>query len=348
MSKTGPDIPPDALVLEIQRMSTEDGPGIRTTVFFKGCSLNCLWCHNPESISALPQIHWLSSRCIGCRTCIDACPNGALTPLPEEIKINRDICRSCGTCAEECPSTAMELLGKEWPLDALVNEVVKDQAYFEKSDGGITVSGGEPCLQTDFVEAFLKKLREKGLHTALDTCGLCSPDTLDRLLPHASMVLYDIKEIDSEKHKAFTGRGNQKILSNLLHVADYMKAHLYPGKLWIRTPIIPDPTADPDNIRGIGRFLVEHLGADHPGGAVDRWELCAFNNLCKDKYIRLHKEWEFDNSPLLTSGLMADLADVARSTGVDPSLVHWSGATQIEKQDSNAETEVQKPHLEAL
>lgn len=340
MGKTGHKEPPKALVLEIQRMSTEDGPGIRTTVFFKGCSLNCLWCHNPESISSKPQTHWLSSRCIGCRTCIDACPNGALTALAEGIKINRMVCQSCGTCAEECPATAMELLGKEWTLAELTNEVVKDQAYFEKSGGGITVSGGEPCLQPNFVEAFLRGLREKGLHTALDTCGLCSIEALDRLLPHTSMVLYDIKEIDSEKHKAFTGSGNEKILSNLLHVADYMKSHLYPDKLWIRTPIIPNTTADPDNIRGIGKFIAAHLE-----GVVDRWELCAFNNLCKDKYIRLDKDWDFNNSPLLTTEFMEYLTDIAGTSGLDPSLIHWSGATRIEKEDTHPENEDQGPHL---
>ena len=143
-------------VLEIQRMSTEDGPGIRTTVFFKGCSLRCIWCHNPESISPQPQVQWIGSRCIGCRTCLDVCPNGALSAAPEGISIDRTLCNGCGTCVSECPSTAMDLLGEKWPLDALIEEVEKDRAYYDQSGGGITVSGGDPTMQADFVEAFLK------------------------------------------------------------------------------------------------------------------------------------------------------------------------------------------------
>jgi len=274
-----------ARVLEIQRMSTEDGPGIRTTVFFKGCSLKCTWCHNPESISMQPQVHWIDSRCIGCRTCVDACPSKALSLTLQGMEINRLKCQGCGACAEECPTTAMELLGKKWLLEDLTKEVVKDKAYFDKSGGGITVSGGEPGMQPEFVGLFLKSLRENGLHTALDTCGLCSRSALEQLLPYASMVLYDIKEIQPEKHKQFTKKSNEKILENIIYIAEYMKTHLYPARLWIRTPIIPGLTAREENIVGIGKFIAKNLG-----NVVNRWDLCAFNNLCKDKYLRLGKE----------------------------------------------------------
>ena len=225
-----------ALVLEIQRMSTEDGPGLRTTVFFKGCSLKCTWCHNPESISLLPQIHWVGSRCIGCRTCLDTCPHKALNMSAEGIRIDRKVCDGCGLCVEECPSTALELLGEEWELEDLVQEVLKDRVYFEKSNGGVTVSGGEPTIQTDFVVEFLKQMRAEGIKTALDTCGLCSTKALDKLLSHANLVLFDLKEIDPQKHLEFTGSDNQIILENLAHVADYIDSHLYPEELWIRTP----------------------------------------------------------------------------------------------------------------
>ena len=172
------------LVLEIQRMSTEDGPGLRTTVFFKGCSLTCTWCHNPESISPHPQVHWIDSRCIACKTCLDTCPKGALSLTPEGISIDRSLCDGCGVCVEACPSTALEQLGRQWTIADLVHEVLKDRVYFEKSGGGITVSGGEPTLQTDFVADFLKRIRAQGIHTALDTCGLCNRQSLDKLLPY--------------------------------------------------------------------------------------------------------------------------------------------------------------------
>jgi pyruvate formate lyase activating enzyme len=134
---------PKGLITEIQRMSTEDGPGIRTTAFFKGCALKCTWCHNPECISSTPQIHWIESRCIGCKTCLDVCPRNALDFIAQGISINRDLCDNCGLCAEDCPSAAMELVGKAWKSDDLIGELIKDKAYFEASRGGITLSGGE-------------------------------------------------------------------------------------------------------------------------------------------------------------------------------------------------------------
>lgn len=320
------DSKPKARILEIQRMSTEDGPGIRTTVFFKGCSLKCKWCHNPESISMQPQVHWIDSRCLGCRTCIAVCPSSLLSLTKTGMKIDRSTCNGCGACAEECPSTAMELLGKEWSLDDLTNEVIKDKAYFEKSGGGITVSGGEPGMQAAFAGMFLKSLRERGIHTALDTCGLCSTGALDRLLPYSSMVLYDLKEIDTEKHKQFTGEYNYRILENLLYAAEYIKSHIYPAALWIRTPLIPGMTAREENIFGIGNFIAKNLP-----GIVDRWELCAFNNLCKDKYLRLGERWVLHDELLLQKESMEKFARIARESGVNPDIVVWTGSTRLEE-----------------
>ncbi|MBW1897683.1 MAG: glycyl-radical enzyme activating protein, partial [Deltaproteobacteria bacterium] len=241
--------------------------------------------------------------CIGCRTCVDVCRSGTLSLDGDGMEIDRSRCIGCGTCAEECPSTAMEILGKEWTLDDLTHEVIKDRAYFEKSKGGITVSGGEPGMQAQFVAKFLKSLRERGLHTALDTCGLCSREAFDLLLPYSSMVLYDLKETDPVKHKKFTGETNEKIFQNLLYVSEYMKSHLYPATLWIRTPVIPGLTATEENITGIGRFIAENLK-----GVVDRWELCAFNNLCRDKYTRLGREWMLKESLLLKKDFMETLS----------------------------------------
>jgi len=315
-----------ARILEIQRMSTEDGPGIRTTVFFKGCSLKCKWCHNPESISMQPQIHWIGSRCLGCKTCIAVCPSNSLFLTATGMEIDRSICNGCGICAKECPSSAMELLGKEWTLNDLTNEVIKDKAYFEKSGGGITVSGGEPGMQAAFVGMFLKSLRERGIHTALDTCGLCATGALDQLLPYSSMVLYDLKEIETEKHKQFTGEYNDRILENLLYAAEYIRSHIYPAALWIRTPLIPGMTAREDNIFRIGRFIAKNLG-----DIVNRWELCAFNNLCKDKYLRLGERWVLQDELLLQRESMEQFALLARESGVNPDIVVWTGSTRLEE-----------------
>jgi pyruvate formate lyase activating enzyme len=316
---------PKARVLEIQRMSTEDGPGIRTTVFFKGCGLKCSWCHNPESISLAPEIQWIDNRCIGCRSCIEVCKFDALSISKNGISIDRSSCTGCGVCAEECPSTALELLGEEWTVDDLVREVIKDKAYFDKSGGGVTVSGGEPGLQPEFVGAFLKRLRAEGVNTALDTCGYCSCDAYVEMLPYASMVLFDIKETNSQKHREFTGAGNEKILENLIHVAEYIRSHLHSTTLWVRTPIIPGATDEEKNIQRIGAFIAENIG-----DVVNRWELCAFNNLCRDKYIRLGREWMFQDCLLLTNEFMEQRAEIAKRSGVSADIIHWTGSTRIE------------------
>lgn len=332
-----------ATVLNIQRMSTEDGPGIRTTVFFKGCGLACQWCHNPESILMKPQIQWIENRCIGCKTCIASCPEKALSAEPEGIAINRGLCNGCGICAEECPSTAMELLGKKWELKDLLDEVEKDRAYFESSGGGITASGGDPTMQVNFVEAFLQGCRGRGLHTAIDTCGLCAQKALDTLLPHADLVLYDLKMMDPELHERFTGHHNKRILENILHIRDYIKSHKASPELWIRTPLIPDATANDENILAIGRFIAQNLK-----GVVRRWELCSFNNLCRDKYRRLGIDWVFKESRLLEREFLEAITKTARESGVDPGIVSWSGATRVTTEDIESDDAASKPKLHLI
>jgi pyruvate formate lyase activating enzyme len=310
-------------VLEIQRMSTEDGPGIRTTVFLKGCTLKCSWCHNPESLTVAPQVHWIATGCIGCGTCVETCDQQALSLTPDGIVIDRDLCRDCGACAQGCPSAAMELLGTQWTPEALVAEVIKDRAYFSNSGGGATLSGGEAVLQADFTRRVFEGLAAQGVHTALDTCGHCPQSDLAALLPHVDMVLFDFKEIDPGKHKLFTSRSNKTILQNLKFVSGFIESNSKPERLWIRTPVIPGTTAREDNIRGIGEFVSANLGR-----SVSRWELCAFNNLCKDKYLRLGLDWAHRHDDLLAKEFMTDMAAVAAGSGVDPGIVHWSGQTK--------------------
>ncbi|MDP2853130.1 MAG: glycyl-radical enzyme activating protein [Smithellaceae bacterium] len=316
---------PKGIILEIIRMSTEDGPGIRTTVFFKGCSLSCGWCHNPESISSKPQIQWMKTGCIGCGICVETCPEKALAKTPEGITINRLLCTGCGLCTEECPTTAMELLGKKWNVQDLAYELAKDRVYFEQSGGGVTLSGGEAALQHDFCLALLKELRGRGIQTALDTCGQVSQTVLAGLLPYVDILLYDLKEIDPDKHKIFMGAGNDKILANAVFAAHFKKTHPYPKTLWIRTPVIPGTTDTVENIRGIADFIHTNLE-----GAVDRWELCAFNNLCRDKYQRLGMDWSFAGKDLPERSRMEELTRIAESR-VSSSIVCWSGSTKLEK-----------------
>ncbi len=313
-----------ATVLNIQRMSTEDGPGLRTTVFLKGCSLQCSWCHNPEAMCMGPQLVWHSSRCIGTRACDIVCPENAITRRDSVVTIDLVRCTSCAKCVEQCPSTAMEILGTVWELDALVAEVAKDRNYFERSGGGVTVSGGEPGLQASFVADFLDRCRALGLGTAVDTAGLISRGALLDLARRSDVVLYDLKEIDSARHACVTGQPNERILGNAIALGELMRSEGWPRALWIRTPLIPGATVTDDNLRGIGAFIAEHLA-----GVVTRWELCAFNNLAVDKYGRLGLEWPFQGVPLLTEQELRGAENVARSSGVDPGIVVATGRTRV-------------------
>ena len=307
------------LIFQIQKMSTEDGPGIRTTVFFKQCPLKCIWCHNPESILKKKQLEWFKHKCIGCRTCIKVCEQNALSFDEEGLNIDREKCNSCSICSEECPSTALHMWGELWNLDDLFYEINKDKVYYTQSKGGITLSGGEPTLQSDFILTFLKKCKENGISTALDTCGYASRKVYEKVLPFVDLVLLDIKEIDSKKHENFTGVPNELILENAIWISEYIKHN---GKsIWIRTPIIPNYTATEENIRCIGDFIVNKLS-----NIPDRWDLLAFNNLCTSKYERLDMEWPLKSFSLMTDDEIENFYVIAMQTGVKN--IHWSGLTK--------------------
>ena len=320
-------------VFNIQRMSTEDGPGLRTTVFVKGCSLECRWCHNPEGISPSPEIVWHGLRCIRSRACDAACSEDAILRSGDEIEIDRDRCTVCGDCVDQCPSGALEQWGTRWSLEDLVGEVAKDRSYFETSGGGVTVSGGDPALYAPFVGAFLERCRALSLHTALDTCGMCSKSNLQTLAGRSDLVLYDLKEIDPERHARFTSQPNERILANLAFLAEQMRQGEMPAELWIRTPLIPGATLTEENLRGIGAFIAREVG-----DVVTRWELCAFNNLAADKYHRLGLQWEFEGVELMTEADLRHFEEVGRGSGVDPEIVHATGRTRVERAENPSAT----------
>lgn len=316
------------LIFEIQKMSTEDGPGIRTTVFFKQCPLRCIWCHNPESIDKKPTIIWYKIKCIGCKSCIAVCKEKALRFDEKGLHINREKCTACGKCVEECPSTALRKLGEWMELEQLITEVAKDRVYYLTSGGGITVSGGAPELQSEFVIQFLKRCKEEGFHTALDACGAFSKAKYEEFLPYVDLYLYDIKEIDPVKHKKFTGASNDQILENLKWLVEEIPKFKPSTEIWIRTPIIPGYTATEENIKGIGDFIVQELH-----NKINRWDLLAFNNLARDKYERMDLDWPLKNVNLLSKEEMDHFYNLAKSTGV--LNVQWSGLSKANDIDNS-------------
>lgn len=234
-------------IVEIKRFAVHDGDGIRTTVFFKGCPLKCVWCHNPESIGFEPQLAYYQNKCINCGECVAACPENAHIITEKGHFFNREKCVTCGNCEEVCLGEALKIYGREMTIENLMPILLEDKHFYETSGGGVTLSGGECLIQPDFCAELLKNLKENRINTAVDTCGFVSREVLDKVIPYTDVFLYDIKAIDEDVHIRCTGKSNKIILNNLVYLDSQNKA------IEIRIPYVPN--FNDTEIPKINRFL---------------------------------------------------------------------------------------------
>jgi len=269
-----------ATIFDIKRYSINDGPGIRITVFFKGCSLRCAWCHNPESFSRQIEKMYTASKCIGVQACIENCPNGALTLTPKGIVTDTERCNLCGKCAEVCPSKAIELTGYHNTINNILDEIEKERLVMDQSGGGVTFSGGEPLLHLNFLIQLLDECGKRGFHRAVDTTGYTETANLLEVAKRTDLFLYDLKHTDSVKHKQFTGVGNELILHNLCVLAKTG------ADINIRIPFIEGVNTDVENVEKTAAFVASLAGKKK------QVNFLPYHNIAAHKYKKLGKAFE--------------------------------------------------------
>jgi pyruvate formate lyase activating enzyme len=297
------------MVFDIQTYSLHDGPGIRTTVFLKGCPLSCIWCQNPESQHHQPEVMLYLERCTGCSQCVSACPNQAIQIVDGKSHTNRNLCRGCGKCADICPNEARTLAGRVLSAEEVFLELKKDDIFYKKSGGGITLSGGEPLAQAEFSAAILSLCKQAGLHTAIETSGIAGWDIFKTVLEYVDLILYDLKHMDSPSHQRYTGVPNDLILENVKRIR---KEYSIP--IVARIPIIPGYNADLKNIEATASFITSELGLD------TKVNILAYHRLGESKYSRLEREISRINTTPPTSEQMAALQKTIETFGLTVSI----------------------------
>ncbi len=264
-----------AYVSDIKRFSVHDGDGIRTTIFFKGCPLKCIWCHNPESIAAKPQIAYFKNKCINCGHCQDVCSNNAHTIKEGLHSFNFDLCVACGKCVDNCLGAAMVYYGKEYSTDELLEIILKDKDFYDNSNGGVTLSGGECLIHTEFCLELLKKIKAHNIHVAIDTCGYIDSNVFEKIKPYVDLFIYDIKAIDEDLHIKCTGKSNKLILKNIKIIDGYNIP------IYVRIPFVPG--FNDKEIDKIAKFL-------KPLKNIDRVEVLPFHNYSASRYEALNMQ----------------------------------------------------------
>ena len=297
----------EGMIFDIQRFSLHDGYGIRTLVFLKGCPLRCEWCSNPESQGSAPEIMFYEESCIRCGACLEVCPFGETLRsrgFRTDFSVARDLCAGCGRCADVCWAEARRIAGRRVSVEKVFAVVERDEVFYRESGGGVTVGGGEPSFQAPFVAALLARCGERGIHTAVETCGHASWKNLREILRHTDLLLFDLKHMDPEAHRAKTGVGNELILGNARRAAKMVK------EMIIRFPIVPGFNDDPAHVRSLGAFVRKNLPE------VKRVDLLPYHSVGESKSARLSRTYALSGLPPLAPERIRETESILKSCGL--------------------------------
>lgn len=271
-------------ITNVQKFSIHDGDGIRTTVFFKGCKLRCKWCHNPETQRFQQEMQYDRDKCTGCGRCVKACPSGALTLVDGKVVTDKDLCKLCGRCEDVCPQCVREIIGKEYSVPQIVKEVMKDRMFYDDSDGGVTLSGGEVmAMDKEYITALCQALYRQGVDITIDTCGEAPWENYQAIMSYVHTWLYDIKTLDNELHRDYIGADNTLILDNLLKLSEAG------ARIYIRIPVVKEVNGTEKSMRDIIDFLRKN------NIAAPQVNLLPYHDTGKSKYPRIGREYEAGN-----------------------------------------------------